>query len=60
MKCFDTFADILTDIFFDRGPKPQPPEKPPRVDRFGRPYQTREQLEAERVKFRKSLDRTEY
>ncbi len=58
MKCFNAFADILTDIFFDSGPKP--PEKPPRVDRFGRTYQTREKLEAERVRFRQSLARTDY
>ncbi len=60
MKCFDTFADILTDIFFDRSAKPKLPEKSPRVDRFGRPYQTHEKLEAERVKFRKSLNRDDY
>jgi hypothetical protein len=56
MKLLDALADLLLEKPAQK--KPAPSE--PRRDRLGRRYQTREELEAERAAFRKSLARTDY
>ncbi|HUQ30079.1 MAG TPA: hypothetical protein VM103_01005 [Candidatus Paceibacterota bacterium] len=70
MKLFDTFVELLTELLFEPAPTPPKDNSIPCIhskphpayveDRYGRRYQTVEQLEDERVAFRKSLERKDY